>query len=124
HDRGHGLSSVSLAGRSRGHAVQLRKTSPIDRAWPGGSARFGTKMNIIRGIMTLFLLVVAAANFLGWRWAATLPAPMMEAARIVLTLAAVVALIGIAFIWSIKLAARPNRSESAASRDHGAEVRQ
>lgn len=59
-------------------------------------------MNAIRSVMTVFLLSVATAAILGWRWAAVLPPTKLEAARIVLTGAALAAAVAIALIWSAK----------------------
>lgn len=49
--------------------------------------------------MTVFLAAVATASVLGWRWVAVLPSAKMEAARVVLTIAAVGSAIAIAIIW-------------------------
>ena len=56
-------------------------------------------MNAIRMAMTVFLLAVATAAILGWRWVAVLPPAKLEAARIVLTVAGMAAVVAIAIIW-------------------------
>lgn len=52
--------------------------------------------------MTVFLLAVLSAAGLGWRWATVLPPAKLDAARIVLTVAGLAALVAIVVIWSVK----------------------
>jgi membrane protein YdbS with pleckstrin-like domain len=59
-------------------------------------------MNAIRSAMTVFLLAVLAAAILGWRWVAALPPAKSEAARIVLSLAAIAAIIATTILWRAK----------------------
>ena len=61
-----------------------------------------TNMNAIRSVMTFFLMAMLASAGLGWRWAAALPSPKLEAARAVLALAGIAAVVGVAILWSVK----------------------
>ncbi|HEY9156159.1 MAG TPA: hypothetical protein VIM69_13570 [Opitutaceae bacterium] len=59
-------------------------------------------MNKVRAILTVFLLAVLSSALLGWVWVGHLPSVKMQAARVVLTLAALAALSAITLIWSAK----------------------
>jgi hypothetical protein len=59
-------------------------------------------MNTIRGAMSVFLLAIPTVCFFGWRWTAALPAPKLMAARTVLVLAALAALVALSLIWRVK----------------------
>ncbi len=59
-------------------------------------------MNAIRTVMTIFLAAVLTAAVLGWRWVAVLPPAKLEAARIVLTVAAIGCLAAIMLLWKDK----------------------
>jgi len=63
-------------------------------------------MNTIRGAMSIFLLAILTSAILGWRWAHVLPPAKLEAARLVLTGAALAAVVALIVIWS----ARPQKS--------------
>jgi hypothetical protein len=63
-------------------------------------------MNAIRSAMSVFLLAIVAATFLGWRWAQVLPPAKLDAARLVLAVAGLASVLGLAVIWS----ARPRNS--------------
>jgi hypothetical protein len=56
-------------------------------------------MNAVRGVMTLFLLVIVCLSIMGWRWSARLPSPKIEGARVVLVLTAAAACTGMVMIW-------------------------
>lgn len=59
-------------------------------------------MNSIRLVMSVFLTAVFASALLGWRWVGVLPPAKSEAARIVLTLAGLAALLAMFVIWRAK----------------------
>lgn len=63
-------------------------------------------MNAIRAVMTVFLLAVLSSIVLGWRWVAVLPPAKSEAARVVLTVAGLAAVLAVTLIWR----AAPRRS--------------
>lgn len=52
--------------------------------------------------MSVFLLAIPAISICGWRWTAVLPAPKLMAARAVLLLAALAAVVALGVIWSVK----------------------
>ncbi len=56
-------------------------------------------MNAIRAAMTVFLAAVMTSAILGWRWVAVLPPAKSEAARVVLSVATLAALLAVVLIW-------------------------
>jgi hypothetical protein len=56
----------------------------------------------MRGAITVFLLALVVAAFLGWHWSVALPAAKMQGARLMLALIALSAVGGMGVIWSAK----------------------
>ena len=65
-------------------------------------------MNLIRSLISLFLIALLAVSVAGWVWAGDQPSPTMEGARFVLALCGLSAVGGLALIWSVK---RPAAAE-------------
>ena len=59
-------------------------------------------MNLIRSVMTLFLLCVVALCIAGWIWAGGQPSPKLEGARIALGLSGLITAGSIALLWREK----------------------
>ncbi len=59
-------------------------------------------MNKIRGAMSVFLLIIPVVAICGWQWTAVLPPQKQIAARTVLLLAALAAIMAMGVIWSAK----------------------
>ena len=59
-------------------------------------------MNVVRSVISIFLLVLLGLSIAGWMWAAGLPAPKQLAARLVLAVCSISAVGGMALIWSVK----------------------
>jgi hypothetical protein len=59
-------------------------------------------MNAIRGVMTVFMLVILVLALLGWRWSAGLPSPRQLGARVALGLVVVASCGGLGLIWRAK----------------------
>lgn len=56
-------------------------------------------MNLIRTLMTIFLITVVGISIAGWIWAGDLPVAKLTGARVVLALCALMAAGAIAMIW-------------------------
>ena len=65
-------------------------------------------MNLIRSLISIFLIALLAVSIAGWVWAGKQPSPTLEGARFVLALCGLSAIGGLAVIWSVK---RPVASE-------------
>jgi len=59
-------------------------------------------VNLIRSLMTLFLLSVIALCVAGWVWAGDQPSPKLEGARIAIALSGLMTLGAIGLIWREK----------------------
>lgn len=59
-------------------------------------------MNLIRSIISLFLVLLLAVSIAGWMWAGRLPSPNMEGARFVLALCGLASLGGLGLLWTAK----------------------
>lgn len=67
-------------------------------------------MNLVRSVISLFLLVLLAVSVAGWLWAGGLPAPKMMGARLVLVLCGFSSVAALALLWCAK---RPEESHRA-----------
>lgn len=63
-------------------------------------------MNLIRSVMSVFLVILVGVSVAGWIWAGGQPSPQMEGARFVLALCALSALGCLWLLWN----ANPDRS--------------
>lgn len=59
-------------------------------------------MNLIRCIISVFMLLLLAVSIAGWIWAGGQPSPNREGARFVLAICALSSVGGLALIWSVK----------------------
>ena len=59
-------------------------------------------MNLIRSIISVFLLILFGLSIAGWVWAGGQPSPKLEGARFVLALCGVAALGGLGLLWSAR----------------------
>ncbi|MCA9124683.1 MAG: hypothetical protein H6822_09115 [Planctomycetaceae bacterium] len=59
-------------------------------------------MNLVRSVMTFFLLLLLAVAVAGWIWAGSLPTQKMEGARLVLALCGVASLGAVGLLWTAK----------------------
>ena len=59
-------------------------------------------MNLIRSIMSVFLVILIGLAVAGWVWAGGQPSPKMEGARFVLALCGLAAMGAIALLWREK----------------------
>ena len=59
-------------------------------------------MNLVRSIITFFLLALLVVSIAGWNWAGGQPASNAVGARIVLTLGGLAALGCIVLLWRAK----------------------
>lgn len=67
-------------------------------------------MNLVRTLLSVFLMMVLVVSILGWRWTTgdNLPPDFqIWGARLVLVISAVAALSGIGVLWAVK-ARKPN----------------
>jgi hypothetical protein len=57
-------------------------------------------MNIVRTVISMFLLVLIGISTSGWLWAGrNLPAPQAIAGRVVLTLCILAGIVGLVALW-------------------------
>lgn len=59
-------------------------------------------MNVVRSIISLFLLALLAVSVAGWMWAGGQPSPQKEGARFVLAICGLGSVGSLALLWSIK----------------------
>ena len=59
-------------------------------------------MNLIRSIISVFLLILLAVSVAGWIWAGDQPSPKKEGARVVLALCGASAVGAMGLLWSAK----------------------
>lgn len=59
-------------------------------------------MNLVRTVITIFMLVLLALCVAGWIWAQELPSPKMEGARLVLALCGFMSVGTLGLIWTFK----------------------
>lgn len=59
-------------------------------------------MNLIRSLMTIFLLSVVAVSVAGWIWAGGQPSPKLEGARFVLALCILMGVGSMGILWTTK----------------------
>lgn len=59
-------------------------------------------MNLIRSIISIFLLILLAVSVAGWAWAGGLPTTKMEGARFALALCGLASVGAIGLLWSAK----------------------
>ena len=59
-------------------------------------------MNLVRSVMTVFLLALLFVTIAGWIWAGGQPSPKLEGARTVLTLCIVGSLGAIGLLWTAR----------------------
>jgi hypothetical protein len=64
-------------------------------------------MNIVRSVISLFLLLLLAISIAGWIWAGGLPATKMAGARFALAICGLSSVGSLALLWSAK---RPEES--------------
>lgn len=62
-------------------------------------------MNLIRSIISVFLVILFVLSVAGWIWAGGQPSPKLEGARLVLALCGLSSIGGLALLWSAKAAA-------------------
>jgi hypothetical protein len=59
-------------------------------------------MNLVRSVISIFLLVLLGLSIAGWIWAGGQPSPKMEGARVVLAICGVSAIGALGLLWSAK----------------------
>jgi hypothetical protein len=61
-------------------------------------------MNLIRSLMSIFLVVVVGLSIAGWMWAGNPPSPNFNAtgARVALALCGLIAAAAMGLLWSAK----------------------
>jgi len=59
-------------------------------------------MNLIRSIISLFLIALVAVSVAGWMWAGSQPSPNSVGARFVLALCGLSAIGAMAVLWTVK----------------------
>lgn len=69
-------------------------------------------MNLIRSIISVFLLILLSLAVIGWIWAGKQPSPTSEGARIALGLCGLLAVGSLAVIWSAKEQSGSTQSQS------------
>ena len=67
----------------------------------------GPAMNVVRSLMSVFLLILLALSVAGWNWAGGQPSPQAEGARFVLVLCGLTAVGSLWLLWTAKLPAPP-----------------
>jgi hypothetical protein len=65
-------------------------------------------MNVIRSLMSVFLVILLALSIAGWIWAGGQPSPQSEGARLVLVLCGLTAVGSLWLLWTAK---RPTASD-------------
>ncbi len=59
-------------------------------------------MNLVRSLISLFLLALLAVSIAGWIWAGGQPSPKLEGARVVLALCGLSSVGCLWLLWSVK----------------------
>jgi hypothetical protein len=59
-------------------------------------------MNLIRSLISVFILVLFGLAIAGWNWAGSLPSPKLEGARAVLGICGVAAIGSLVLLWRVK----------------------
>lgn len=59
-------------------------------------------MNLVRSVISVFLLVLIAVSVAGWIWAGGQPSPQKEGARLVHVLSGLGAVGGLGLLWAAK----------------------
>lgn len=59
-------------------------------------------MNLIRSIISVFLVTLIWLSIAGWNWAGDLPADRMGGARFALAVCGLVSVAALALIWSFR----------------------
>jgi hypothetical protein len=59
-------------------------------------------MNLVRSVISLFLLLPLLLSVAGWMWAGGQPSPKAEGARIALGLCGLMAFGGMTLLWTTK----------------------
>ncbi|MCA9125025.1 MAG: hypothetical protein KDB11_32845 [Planctomycetales bacterium] len=59
-------------------------------------------MNLIRSIISVFMVLLLAVSVAGWVWAGGQPSPKMEGARLVLALCGLTSIGGLGLLWTAK----------------------
>lgn len=59
-------------------------------------------MNLIRSVISVFLVILLGVSIAGWVWAGGQPSPKQEGARFVLALCGASAIGGLALLWSAR----------------------
>lgn len=67
-----------------------------------------TRMNLVRSIISVFVLALVAVSVAGWNWAGGQPSPRMEGARAVLALCGLSSVGCLLLLWR----ARPTNADS------------
>jgi 4-amino-4-deoxy-L-arabinose transferase-like glycosyltransferase len=65
-------------------------------------------MNIVRSIISVFVIALAAVAIAGWLWAGGQPSPKMEGARVALGLCGLSSVVCLWLLWKEKPAASIN----------------
>lgn len=68
-------------------------------------------MNLIRSLMSLFLLLVLALTIAGWIWAGGLPEDKMNGARLALGLSGLAAMGAVVMLWKENVSSSAGESE-------------
>ena len=58
-------------------------------------------MNLIRSIISVFLIILIGLTVAGWVWAGGQPSPQMEGARFVLALCGLSSVGGLWLLWNL-----------------------
>jgi hypothetical protein len=74
-------------------------------------------MNLIRSIMSVFLLALLVLSVAGWIWAGGQPSPKMEGARLVLALCGLSAIGCMWLLWTAKPGAIGEETAQAMPKD-------
>lgn len=61
-------------------------------------------MNVVRTVISVFMLILLVLCVAGWMWADALPSPKMEGARFVLALCG---LMSVGSVWLVWTASQP-----------------
>jgi hypothetical protein len=61
-------------------------------------------MNLVRSVISVFLLILLAVSVAGWIWAGGQPSPKLEGARFVLALCGLASIGCLGLIWNARQA--------------------
>jgi hypothetical protein len=59
-------------------------------------------MNLVRSIISVFLLALLVLSIAGWIWAGGQPSPKLEGARFVLAICGISSVGAVALLWNVK----------------------